>query len=948
MVVGLAVVLAVSKPALAQSPIQVTENASIASRPLEIDRGAAALWQSLLKLHTRASVIMIDAHPDDEDGGLLAYASRGQGARATLLTLTRGEGGQNLMSPDLFDALGLVRSEELLQSSRHYGAQQYFTSVIDFGFSKSKEEALQKWGHESTLAQAVRIIRMVRPLVVTSVFVGGPSDGHGQHQTSGQIAQEAYRDAGDPNQFPDQIRAGLMPWTPLKDYAKVPPAARVDNVAAGFGDEGAVGFGKIFDYADSKTYPLRFFNYTTGKWMDGMLSADLTIPEGRYDGLLGGSYVQVSREGLGYQKSQDGGPTIPAPGAVNSTYHLFNSRVPVPPDDNSMFAGIDVSLAGIADLAAGQDNAFLKTGLAEMNRDIEQAMHGFNPEHLDAIAPPLAAAAKLNLALIEKVQASSLSATAKYNVLHELREKQAQFNAALAESLGLTVQVAVTPAVPARPGGYGPPSTPRVVIPGQTLYVSVRGANSGSLPVTFQRAWVATPPGEKWIAASAAAPAKPGPLEADQAQSERFQIEVPQNAQSTQPYFRRDSLLQNVYTISNPNDLGLPFAPYPVSGWVEFQYDGVPVKLGQVAQTADRQPGWGTVEQPLIVAPAISVWLPTRASVVPLEAKSFDLSVTLHSNAVGAAKGTLKLELPEGWSSEPATADFAIAHSGEEESVTFQVQPHGVQPKAYALRAVASFDGRAYTSGYLQTGYPGLRPYNLFRPADFKTTGVDLKIAPGLKVGFVPGTGEELPQSLASVGVPTTVLGPGYIASGDLSKFNAIILGVRSYSVRPDLGTYNARLLAFVHQGGTLIVEYQQGPYHGFTPYPFTVGTGSTSTLADEDSAVQFLLPGDPSLTWPNKIGAQDFTGWVEERGHGFPASWGPQWRALFEMHDPGVAPQKGGLLIARYGKGEYVYDALALYRQLPEGVPGSYRILANLLSLSSNPALASSVAAAH
>lgn len=951
--VGLAVVLAGTAPVYAQSPTQVAVKASIPSRPLGIDRGAAALWQSLRKLHTRASVIMIDAHPDDEDGGLLAYASRGQGARATLLTLNRGEGGQNLMSPDLFDALGLVRSQELLQASRYYGAQQYFTSVIDFGFSKSKEEALQKWGHESTLAQVVRVIRMVRPLVVTSVFVGGPTDGHGQHQASGEMAQEAYMDAGDPTKFPDQIRAGLMPWSPLKDYARVPPQARVANAAAPAGDEGAVGFGKIFDYASAQTYPLRFFNYTTGQWMDGMLSTDLTIPEGRYDGLLGGSYVQVSREGLGYQKSQDGGPFIPAPGPVNSHYHLFNARVSLPAGDNSpsgdqsMFAGIDVSLAGIADLAAGQDTAFLKTGLAEMNQDVEQAMRRFNPERLDAIAPQLAAAAKIDLALIEKVQSSSLSAPAKYNVLHELQEKQAQFNAALAESLGLSVQVAVTSAGPARAGGFGPPSTPRVVIPGQTLYVSVRGTNSGSLPVTFQRAWVDTPQAEKWTATASAAPA-PGPLDADQAQSERFQIEVPQDAQPTQPYFRRDNLLQNVYTISNPNDLNLPFAPYPVSGWMEFQYDGVPIQIGQVAQTSSREVGWGTVEEPLIVAPAISVWLPTRASVVPLDAKSFDVSVTLHSNALGAAKGTVKLELPQGWSSEPATADFAIAKSNQDESVTFRVHPRGVQEKPYQLRAVATFDGREYASGYQQTGYPGLRPYNLYRPADFKTTGVDLKIAPGLKVGFVPGTGEELPQSLASVGVPTTVLGPDYIASGDLSKFNAIILGVRSYSVRPDLGTYNQRLLDFVHQGGTLIVEYQQAPYRDFTPYPFVVGTGSNSTLADEDSAVQFLLPDDPALTWPNKIGAQDFTGWVEERGHGFADSWGPQWRALFEMHDQGVAPQKGGLLIAHYGKGEYVYDALALYRQLPEGVPGSYRILANLLSLSANPALGSATNAAR
>ncbi len=943
--VMLGVAVVILQLAEAQTPQQVAVDAQTFYRPLEADRGASALWQSLLKLHTRASMIMIDAHPDDEDGGLMAYESRGQGARATLLTLNRGEGGQDLMSPDLFDALGLVRSEELLEATHYYGSQLYFTPVIDFGFSKSKEETFQKWGHESSLAQVVRVIRTVRPLVLTSVFVGGPTDGHGQHQASGQETQEAFNDAGNPNMFPDQIRDGLMPWTPLKDYARVPREARIDSALGSFGDEGAVGFGKIFDYASGQTYPLRFFNYITGKWMDGMLSTDLTIPEGTYDPLLGGSFTQVARQGLGSQKSQDGGPFVPPPGPANSDYHLFGSRVNAPAGGDSIFAGIDISLAGIADLAAGQNNAFLKSGLAEMNQDVEQAMHQFDPQRLDAIAPQLAAGAKANLALIDKVQSSSLTAEAKYNVLHELHVKQAQFNAALAESLGLSVQAAVTSARPAPVGGRGPASTPRVVIPGQTLYLSVRGADEGGLPVVIRRVWIDTPQGEKWTITPQEQ--TPTSLNANQVQSERFQVQVPEDAKSTNPYFARENLQQNVYTINDPKYLDLPFEPYPVSGWMEFEYNGVPVEIGQVAQTAGREVGLGDVEEPLVVAPAISLWLPMRAGVVPMNAKSFDLSILLHSNTPASAQGTVKLDLPAGWDSDPAMASFSMAKSGQDETVSFQVHAGDVQEKPYQIRAVATYDGREYSSGYEQIGYPGLRPYNLYRPADYKTTGIDLKIAPGLKVGFVPGTGSQLPQSLASVGIQTTSLSPDFIASGDLSKFNAIILGVRSYSVRPDLATYNQRLLAFVHQGGTLIVQYQQGAYDSYAPYPLSVGTGSAATLADEDSAVQFLLPDNPALTWPNKIGPQDFTGWVEERGHGFADSWGPQWQAPFEMHDQDEAPEKGGLLIARYGKGEYVYDALALYRQLSEGVPGSYRMIANLLSLSSNPALASAEDAA-
>jgi LmbE family N-acetylglucosaminyl deacetylase len=934
---ALALVLAsVARRATAQAPWAASIKPETFPRPISIDRGAAALWQSLLKLHTRASMIMIDAHPDDEDGGLLAYESRGQGARVALLTLNRGESGQNLMSPDYFDAIGLVRSEELLNADQYYGSQQYFTRVIDYGFSKSKEEALSKWGQQRVLGDVVRVVRMVRPLVLTSVFVGGPSDGHGHHQTSGEMTQLAFNDAGNPKMFPDQIRNGLRPWTPLKDYARVPTFA--------------VRKGQIFDYANGHTYPLRFYNYISGKWIDGMLSTDLTIPEGQYDPLLGGSFVQIARQGLGFQKTQNGGISPPPPGPANVGYHLFGSRVQAPAHGNSMFAGIDVSLGGIADLAGTQNDAFLKTGLAGINRDVEEAMQKFDARRPEAIAALLAAGAKANLALIGQVQSSSLTADAKYNVLNELRIKQTQFNTALVEALGLSVETSVTAArVPSGGpfGGRGPATTPRVAIPGQTIHVSVRAADESSIPVSIGRAWIDTPVGETWTVSPEGKALTS--LGAGEVASERFQVQIPDDAKATRPYFSRDNLEQNYYTINDPKYLSLPFTPYPVSGWMEFEYDGVPVRMGQVAQTSQREVGLGNVDEPLVVAPAVSLWLSTRAGVVPMNSKSFSVSVLLHSNVQGAAQGTVKLDLPAGWSSEPESAPFSVAKDNQDETVRFEVRPTAVQAKPYELRATATYDGRQYTDGYRQVGYAGLRPYYLYRSATYKTTGVDLKIAPGLKVGFIPGTGSQVPQSLEDLGIEPTFLGSQDIAAGDLSQFNAIILGVRAYSVQPNLAIYNQRLLAYVHQGGTLIVQYQAGDYnHNYGPYPLTVATAPAATITDEDSAVQFLLPNNAALTWPNKIGQQDFQGWVEERGHGFADSWDPRWQAPFEMHDQGQPPQKGGLLIAPYGKGEYVYEALALYRQLPEGVPGAYRIFANLLSLGANPGLHSAESASN
>ena len=285
--------------------------------------------------------------------------SRGLGARASLMTLNRGEGGQNVMSTDMYDALGLIRTEELLVADRYMGVDQYFSRVIDYGFSKTREEALEKWGHDRVLSDSVRVLRMVRPLVVTSVFVGAPTDGHGNHQVAGQMAQEAFVAAGDPAKFPEQIREGLRPWSPLKVYARVP-----------FFQVTAEG---MYDYAIDKFVPVRFFDYVNQKWSDKGPSATLEIPEGVPAPASGLTYLQIAREGLGFQKTQNGGGTLPAPVVYNSAYHRYGSRVPAAEKETSYFDGIDVSVNGIATLATG-DTKFLKDGLAGISRLASDAM----------------------------------------------------------------------------------------------------------------------------------------------------------------------------------------------------------------------------------------------------------------------------------------------------------------------------------------------------------------------------------------------------------------------------------------------------------------------------------------------------------------------------------------------------------------------------------------------
>ncbi|HLW75480.1 MAG TPA: PIG-L family deacetylase, partial [Bryobacteraceae bacterium] len=330
--------------------------------PIYPDRGAAGLSRLLRELNTRASLMLFTAHPDDEDGGMLAYEARGQGARAALLTLNRGEGGQNVMSMDLYDALGLVRTQELLVADRYMGVDQYFTSVIDYGFSKTREEALEKWGHDRVLADVVRVVRTVRPLVVMSVFVGAASDGHGNHQVAGQMAQEAYLAAGDPNKFPEQIREGLRPWSPLKVYGR---AANPQITPQG-----------MFDYAIDKFVPVRFYDYVNQKMSDQKPGVTVQVHEGSAAPATGLTFSQIAREGLGFQKTQNGGGTLPQPAPATASYHRYGSRVASGETEQSFFDGIDVSLQGIAGLAKG-DTQFLKEGLTAIGKLAGDAMRQY-------------------------------------------------------------------------------------------------------------------------------------------------------------------------------------------------------------------------------------------------------------------------------------------------------------------------------------------------------------------------------------------------------------------------------------------------------------------------------------------------------------------------------------------------------------------------------------------
>jgi len=858
--------------------------------------GAVALAQTLKKLGTRASLMLIVAHPDDEDGGMLAYESRGQGVRVATMTLNRGEGGQNLMSADFEDALGLVRTQELLAADRYMGVDQMFGTVVDFGFSKTKEEAFAKWGHDRVLYDCVRAVRLYRPLVIASVFIGGVTDGHGQHQVSGQMAQEVFDTAGDPKVFPDQIAQGLQPWTPLKVYARV-PFARVTKDG-------------MYDYATGKYSPARFYNYVTKTWSNEEPKANVTVPEGEYSKLLGMSYVQFARKGLALQKTQIGGGVRLAPaGKFDAGYTRYGSHVGPTgtrnggaDQESGFFDGVDVSLVGIEALAPDAD--FLRDGLNQLQAIVAKAESGFSLEAPEKSAPALAEGLKTVDGLIAQVEASGIGAREKTDVLHELRVKQVQFNEALVEALGVKLTADVDKA--------GDATTSE----GQPLQFNVKVMNPAEAKVELLEDTVISSSGK--VVKAARATNAPHELGRNHADTLNWAFKVP----ITRPYFSRPSIEQPYYDVADASLRDAPMTPYPFVAEVHLSFDGVPFELKTVVE----------VGQPVTVVPGVSVMVSPGAGIVPLGEKTVAVTARVRNDMEGAAAGSVRLELPAGWQVEPEHGAFRLAKQGDVAEVAFVVTPVGLGAgRDYRLSAVAEVDGKSYREGYRAVGYAGLTRTNYYRAATYRAVGADVHVAAGLKVAYLPGTGDEVAMALAEMGVKPTTISVEDVASGRLSGYDAVVLGVRAYAAHPELAKANGKLLEYAAAGGTVIVQYNTGDMPA-GPYPMSLG--ESEKVVEEDAKVALLSLKAKALSWPNRITEKDFDGWVEERGHGFMGTWDPRYEALTESHDVGQDPQKGGLLVAKTGKGYYVYEAYALYREMPEGVPGAFRIFANLLSL--------------
>ncbi len=827
------------------------------------------MGQLLRRLNTTGSVMLIGAHPDDEDSALLAYLARGENARTAYLSLTRGDGGQNIIGPELFESLGVIRTEELLQARRLDGAEQYFTRAFDYGFSKTLAEAKEKWPEQIILCDAVRAIRNFKPLVVIARFSGTPADGHGQHQYAGFIAPLAVKAAADPQQC--------------------------GSSAGGAGDAGDA-------WQVSKFYVEQGFRATS--------DPGLRINTGKYDFLLGRSYFEIAMEGRSQHKSQEQG-LLELHGAQFSGLNLAEN----PKKETGIFDGLDASISGIA--ANTQNSEEPLTGKLSELKNLSAKILG----EYDALAP--------QKILPDLAQGYTLADKAVWSTRNRktkayLERKEMEFREAARIAGGIQIEAL---------------ADRETVVPGSELSVNAKVFFPEAANYKIKEIALKTPGGWQTVKAEAPAAATQGFFRRETGNQEAFfTVKVPNDAKATQPYWLESERNGPLYVWPDENgSLTLPFQSPLVTAEIKMEIGGAEIVFTQPVVYRYADSTRGEIRRELNLIPALSVSLDQKLLIVPLsdkpQTRRVVMSVTNNSALPVAGIASLNFNTPADWKHFPASELFEVKNKGDKASIAFDVTiPAKTKPGSHNIYAQALVGETMDTREMHTISYPHIQTHRFYTRAEMKVPVLELKIAP-VKIGYIMGSGEEVPEAIRQMGFDLTMLGEKDLAGDDLSRFGTIVVGIRASETRADLIANNQRLLDYVKNGGTLLVQYQRPEYaqRKLTPFPTQMG----SRVVDENAKITMLDPAHPVFNFPNKIVDADFAGWVQERNLYNFTNFDPAYKSLLEAHDAGEAEDKGGLVIAEIGKGKYIYCSYAFFRQLPAGVPGAYRLFANLLSLS-------------
>jgi LmbE family N-acetylglucosaminyl deacetylase len=931
--------------------------------PLDDEQGHVALGLALRHLGNVGIFMHTTAHPDDENNGLLVMLNRGQGFRTALATATRGNGGQNEIGPEIFEALGVLRTGELAALHRFDGAEQYFTRAVDFGYSFGIDETFEKWGREEITADYVRLIRMIRPDVIVTLPPTGNAGGQ-HHMASAVITRDAYKLAGDPTKFPEQIKEGLRPWQARKLY---------HLAAFGFpGEPPPVG-------------------------------KAIRVNSGLYDSLLGKTYNEIGTEARSMHKCQGMGQllSLPAPSsAFAASYQLVETTVSgqMQKDELSLFDGVDSSIPSLAKFAGTRAPKDLTDGLTAIANASQAAQKAFDTVNDEATLKPLQDGLFAVRVLRRELRSIAVDEAGKYEIDYRLRQKEGEFQQAIVLAHGVKIEALADDGV---------------VVPGQAVKVNVIVANRGNGEVAiknvkfdgFQPSTGSGQGAECTMTAFSGGgfsfpganrrPAAPEPampsVRKDQVAHCEPTLSIPSTARVDEPYWHRKGEAGR-YTFDADAPFGLPMRPSPFYVQVTLALPGgVEVISGQPVQ--HRYEGdifSGEKRSDVLVVPAFSVRVTPQVAIVPESAirsaparrttastaprpdgrggqavaagrgrasgpapaarpapvshsdappvAEREVRVTVLNDTTGPAETSVKLELPQGWNATPADQPVKFSRSDESQTVRFLLKPSSsVSAGEYHVKAIVSSGGQAYNRGFEVVEYPHIKRYHIYDDADATLKVINVRTPSDLLIGYVMGVGDQVPPAIEQLGAKVQLLTAEDLAWGDLSKFSAIVTGVRAYERRDDLRANNSRLLDYVLKGGTMIVQYNKFEFNDaqYGPYPAKV---SANRVTDENAAVQTTAAHSTLLTTPNEIGEAAWKNWVQERGTYFLAEdKDSRYHDVLQMEDnfPYNKGMKTGALVeASYGKGRWVYVGLGLWRQLPSGTDGAYQILANLISL--------------
>ncbi len=794
-----------------------------------------AILHELQSFRQMGSVLYIAAHPDDENTELIAYLSRGRDYRTAYLSLTRGDGGQNVLGPDFGEKLGVARTQELLAARRIDGGRQFFSRAVDFGFSKDYRETLRIWDRQQVLSDMVRVIREFRPDVLVTRFSPVPGGTHGHHTASTILALEAFKLAGDPKAFLEQ---GLEPWQPKRIIWNTSSFQRGD---VGGTNRVSINAGGV-DSVSGETF------------------ADIA----------GLSRSMHKTQGFGTYKISGGNG-----GARTESFQLLDGS----PMTNDILDGVDTTWNRLP-------------GGAEIGKLTDEIIAQFNSQNPAASVPALL-----------KLRSKLAALPTKDSVV---AEKRAQLDRILQACLGLEIETTISQAE---------------VVPGETMKLHHSAVIHSDIPV-------------RWVAVrypvTKSEVTKGIELAANQSQSWDSTQTLPASTPLSQPYWLREEGTPGMFRVDNPSLIGTPENPpaFPVEQIFEVGGQTLVIPDEPVQILTDS--AGHKICQKLDVIPPVSLkFVSDIALLTPGTSRSVEVEIT--ASRAGST-GTLQLEAPDDWKVLPATQSFHLANVGDHARFEFTIIAP-MQSTTAKIIASAEIDGVRYRNQREEISYPHI-PRQLLQPlASLKAVSLDLAIR-GHTVGYLPGAGDSVAENLQEMGYVVKMLGDTNLTPEQLRGLDAVVIGVRAFNVRNNLAAQLPTLFSYVENGGTVVAQYNRPDglkVNKIAPYDLHL---SGDRVTDETAAMTFLAPDNPVLNTPNKITAADFDDWIQERGIYFPNQWDEHFTPILACNDPGESPLKGSLLVAQYGKGYFVYTGLVFFRELPAGVPGAYRLFANLISL--------------